>query len=379
MKIRVQEMQFQLLFAFSFFILSFSKGQAQISLNENDLGNAGDVVPMSIVNYTLGPPATGQNMTWDFSNLVKGLGDSIKYFLPSQVSGGASFPNSNFALKDNLTDYFMRKIPAGSANAGLQLNGFGISGLASLPINGLPPIGPFRLNPSLKVMPFPAVYKPTEVTATGTTRFTFAFDTTVNVNGTNVNIDSVRISPTIRLISSFPGEGTIALPGGSENVLMEKVNQRISFSIAVGTQTFLGFIYLPFPLGLPNIISNTYRFWAKGKKAPVCEFVFDSAQTTVQNARVQDYLLTSAKASIAGTEEQVKIFPNPAKEYIQLLAPEGKQYTISIFSSNGKMMLQKNMTSASQISTSAFPRGLYYIRFEDDSKRMIQNKKLFLE
>ena len=74
---------------------------AQVVITAADIGVAGDEIPMQIVNYELGAPAQGGNMSWDFTNLMGVSNDTLRYLNPSAVSGGGAFPQSTIVLQDS--------------------------------------------------------------------------------------------------------------------------------------------------------------------------------------------------------------------------------------------------------------------------------------
>lgn len=80
---------------------------------------------------------------------------------------------------------------------------------------------------------------------------------------------------------------------------------------------------------------------------------------------------TSAAVSFKKELEAFTMYPNPAKEYINLSLPEGN-FNLQIFSLDGKILLNSNVHHSSQINIAHLNSGVYLVRAIDS-----ENKKQF--
>jgi hypothetical protein len=369
------------------FIFFSQKLSAQVVITASDIGVAGDVIPMQIVNYGLGAPAIGGNMDWDFTNLSGVGNDTLRYLTPSSVSGGGAFPQSTFVLQDNIINQFMQ-----TENGGLFLNGFGIAGLDQLPISVPVAIGPFRLTPRIRILNFPSQFgnPQSNFVSQGTSRFTFAYDTTLVLNGVTVSVDSVRINATVRVENNIVGDGTVSFVGMAEPALLQKAFQRISFTVNVRTQVpplFPGlpptYVWVPLPLSLPSLSNTYYRFWSPGKKAPLFEITMDSAGTTTQLARAQRYLLITNSSEIMQAANSFEVYPNPASKLLNVMINAGtlknENGALFVYNSQGKIVQKTHLSSGiQQVDIATLPPGVYWLRL-DNSTEQVPPKRLIIK
>ena len=69
--------------------------------------------------------------------------------------------------------------------------------------------------------------------------------------------------------------------------------------------------------------------------------------------------------------ENIKIFPNPVSERLNILSNEKSFQKIIIFDISGKKVIEKSFlteTNQSEISTETLPSGQYFLRLEGDSR-----------
>ncbi len=70
------------------------------------------------------------------------------------------------------------------------------------------------------------------------------------------------------------------------------------------------------------------------------------------------------------TANQINIFPNPTRDYLNIVFPASLTMDLSIMDVTGKTKLHyKNISNKDQINVQAFPAGIYFIRMQKDNKR----------
>ena len=65
------------------------------------------------------------------------------------------------------------------------------------------------------------------------------------------------------------------------------------------------------------------------------------------------------------TQPSLGIYPNPAKDYIQLSIPVTSDYEVSIFTTEGKQVFRQWVTTHAQLNISALPTGLLLLTVQD--------------
>jgi hypothetical protein len=75
--------------------------------------------------------------------------------------------------------------------------------------------------------------------------------------------------------------------------------------------------------------------------------------------------------------EQTSIFPNPAKSYFNVKAPEGK-YFVTVNNSIGSVVKTANLTNNGKVETSDLRPGVYYVRIENTKTSQREIHKLII-
>jgi len=66
---------------------------------------------------------------------------------------------------------------------------------------------------------------------------------------------------------------------------------------------------------------------------------------------------------------KVKVFPNPAVDFISIVIPENKAFKVYLYDLNGKLIAEKaSSTSSMQIDVSAYPKGMYLLKLNTSDK-----------
>ncbi|SFC97255.1 Por secretion system C-terminal sorting domain-containing protein [Flexibacter flexilis DSM 6793] len=339
--------------------------QAQITIQAADVANAGDqVIYKTALNYAGGFGTAGANQIWIFSDL-EGVGnDTVNYLNPSQTPQGNIFAGANLAMFQDGQYLYMEK-----ASNGLFLQGFVMgAGLDSVQTDSsLFPIDfsslKFTVSPKLELLPLPANYNHVSASS-GAGEVKFAYDTTIVISGSSVTVDSIKLVLTVDVIDSINGYGQLILPNDTVQALRQLLVQDYTISVEVHTFVQLPIgppipLWIPLPLGIPAIRTNTCQYWAVGKKAPILEFTLDSAGTNILTTRFQSHeSLVSVKSS---NNYLAKVYPSPAQKTVFVEAEFLQK--VRLFSAVGQLLQEKEAAQTEgkvSVSVEKFESGIYF-------------------
>lgn len=103
---------------------------------------------------------------------------------------------------------------------------------------------------------------------------------------------------------------------------------------------------------------------------------FDGCLELAANSDACSSLITSADELKQPTKNQLLIYPNPARNQVNVVLPAYETGTLSVFMPNGQVLLQKRATSENlTLDLSTWPRGLYWLRWEGEQEVFV-NKLL---
>ena len=182
--------------------------QAQITITDADVGNLGDAVILGYDTMPGGtmPAGSATAQTWDFTGLNLHWVDTLAFMDPTGTPGDADFPNADFVFGDVDNLGYMIK-----SSSSLEVDGF-----YGDPIDaGL--VTAIDFEPNIVQMTFPSTY--------GTT---FTSSSTVDSTLEDIFVgtfDSIRIKITVEINSEMDAFGTLQLPGSTQQVIRQRVEQ----------------------------------------------------------------------------------------------------------------------------------------------------------
>ncbi|MCL3779867.1 T9SS type A sorting domain-containing protein [Prolixibacteraceae bacterium JC049] len=110
------------------------------------------------------------------------------------------------------------------------------------------------------------------------------------------------------------------------------------------------------------------------------EFVIKVYQPGNENYNEVEIEITFTASVLTGVEDdfskQVKLFPNPAKDYVNLVFPLHDQKQIVILNNAGQIVRQLNVEKSTRINLSGLPAGLYVVKIQKEE--IVLNKKLMI-
>jgi hypothetical protein len=154
------------------------------------------------------------------------------------------------------------------------------------------------------------------------------------------------------------GYGSITTPFGTFEAL--RIRHDIDEIDSLYTELpFIGGTWIP--LDIPA--SHQYEWWANGEKEPILRINTTEilGNETVTDIEYRDiYRPEVASISENNISDQINIYPNPADEYIEIIAPLELE-TISIRNASGQTVYFKNIGSKQlSIDISSFDTGFYW-------------------
>lgn len=350
----------------SFFLLISFSSEAQITVTNSGWPNAGDTLKVAIDNspfYVLTPSA-GTNVNWDLSKLKK---DTTTLTLIENASVGknfASFPTADLFVNTNVGETYYNK-----TNSVLELLGFvGDFGGFGFPlVVKYTPANVERRNPMHYFDINTANYS-------FSTTFSSKFLPDSLLSMFPISFDSIRFGQTTSRLDVVDSWGKLKIPGGTYDVLREKRTSMNSFKIEIKVQ-FIGWLDLS-GLGGAGLVppsDTTVAYWhfAEGVKEPILVLNCNSKGDTIQDAQFKNLKgvgIFEPKDRISS----LKIYPNPASQFINIKMTDLKQgdYTISMVNGLGQICRTETINNPGQIyefnlNLNSINPGWYIISLKD--------------
>jgi hypothetical protein len=351
--------------------------QAQITVTNatfpavgDSLKIATDLNPVAIVVTAPGGP-----YTWDYSTLNSAV-RQVTVFQPA-VNGAsfANYPTADLVVIGGAETYFDV-----SATAFTNL---GISG--SDIVSGLPIPAEVVFTPPLAErhapLTFPNVF-------TGSTSVIVALPTSAIPGGILDSLgvpsgllDSIRLRLTIARNDFVDGFGTLAIPGGTYNVLRQKRTDYTDTRIDIHVP-FFGWQDVTDLLGVGGFGQDTtitYSFLSNTAKEPIAELTMDSTGLIVQQADFKDNGIASAVEPFIREKPEVVVSPNPATNQatFELKNIPSGQYALRLFDANGHSVLIKELSSGREsVSLVSLSGGMYMFHLTDAKNQIVASGKL---
>ncbi len=97
-------------------------------------------------------------------------------------------------------------------------------------------------------------------------------------------------------------------------------------------------------------------------------FISDSRKTA--NGWTANITCTASAASGVYFNSEVKVFPNPASDLINILAPDNSE--VKIYNSTGSIIKELTTNGKTELNLSEFPKGIYIMRINNQTKRFVK-------
>jgi Secretion system C-terminal sorting domain len=312
---------------FTFLItLSSLIGSSQAILQNSNVGfSVGDSFTLHTVYAGLTPGNSGENITWDFSNLAPGTSATTTVIAPEDAPMGGSFPNSNGATDAGGGVYgFFSVTPASYSFCGIN-TGFSVA---------------YYDDPQ-DFLQFPFTYG----------------DSYADPYHSNFT-SGVDFERTGTMTVEADAWGTLILPWGTvQNAIRIHATE-----VAIDESEFLDI----------NYFTEYYTWYAPGFHGSVLSY---SAQSSDGGDPSEMYIY-SAEVQIGVAEAETKpslgIYPNPASEMVNFKV-DGDVKFLEITDTQGRLVEQISIVaSAFTADLSHLHAGVYLVAIKGNDKMEVQ-------
>ncbi len=311
-------------------LLSASISHAQFSLNANNAPKIGDNHALQQADTTgVTPGSSGNDVTWDYSNLVL-LGDSSSYevIAPSSTPYAADFPNANLAHLDQAGQYIYYQTSATEYSFHGSVSDDGMGGQL--------------------------VYAYTDPA----TYFTFpmAFGATVNDDlAAGYSTQGMVFTRTGSITSEYDAFGTLITPEGTfNNVARIRIHEDDNDQASVQG----------FPVTVKTVVI-TYLWLQEDSPAPIMQISYVTVNSSgiVTHAKNVGFRSGTGTVSVNETEntQASSIYPNPTQDKLQVDLPLDSK-NIHLHDFTGRRI--QSLENMQENDISSLPAGAYILRYE---------------
>lgn len=254
-----------------FSILLSSTLIAQITIDQGDIGQAGDSITVAYETLTGSTPvgaASSTSQIWNFTFSVDDI-NTLKFEFLSNTSSGSYFSNSNLAIERQADTLFFGSSTSAFTLDGVTGDGFGLG--ASVRAD---------FNPDATVLTFPSTYGTSFVD-------TAVFDTIVSCAafGQGSLCDSARLRRQLISTSVFDAYGELHTSGGSyDNTIRQYLREDNQDRVWVKLP-FIGWQTTPFYSA--DSTEYNYLWYAEDEKWPVLSAVADGLEGDIISVEFQ--------------------------------------------------------------------------------------------
>ncbi len=322
--------------------------------------------------------APGGPTAWDFTGLAPTFKSETVF---SAASGGvafAQFPNAE-----------LLSISGGGQNetyydvSATNFDNLGFSGAD--PNSGFPVQTTFKFSPPVPARRAPLNFIDNHLASTSVNVAFSLADIPGGVLDSlgipTALVDSIRIRVTASRVDIVDAYGTLAIPGGTYDVLREKRSEYRETRLDI--HTFFGWIDVTDQagaaagFGLDTLI--TYNFFSNTEKEPIAVVEMDNSGSVVQQVDYKDTGVVSGNNDVAAIKPEVVVSPNPATDLavFELKNFKPGSYSIQLLDARGSLILVKNLTTGNiAVSLEGLAEGAYFYRLLDDKNRVQSSGKL---
>jgi hypothetical protein len=306
-------------------------------------------------------PATGTNMTWNFTGLNADLVDSLRFGVAGWYPGHSDFPNANMALiyydNDSSIDFL------GMTDTELKTYGSYM----------MTDSGDFSQKFELRVLTFPSTYNTSFTDVFSFPGFSFPLGFDPDSSGPIPLIDSIQVSFKYTSNSRMTGWGTVQTPDGNYSGL-QQTTQTITtpnvkmFSNGFGIDLPASLFDLIFQGQLPTgDTSYTVNFWTNDATMgfPIISYDYAQGDDSISQVTWMMGKLKNSSVRSLSTDHNFA-YPNPVRQYLTINCPvENGQ--VAIFDMNGQLVLEQTLGGLSHVSVQHLATGLYMLQLTDVS------------
>ncbi len=358
------------------FAASYTSGQ--ITITNATFPAEGDTLKTATDNTPDGVMITapGGPYTWDFSMLNSDSKLTTVFQNASAGMASASYPNADLVV-------------IGEAGGETYYQSTATA-FRNLGISGSDILGGFMLDADLKfVPPLQERNAPLDYPSVSNTASNLAFTLALSSLPDGILdslgfpsglVDSIRIKLTIARADFVDAYGTLAIPGGTYDVLRSKRTDYTDMRIEV--LTFLGWQDVTNLLPIDGFGRDTtisYHFINDVEKEPIAVASMDSTGMVATAVDFKDNGVTSAVEIIRPTIADIVVYPNPARTdaVLSFTNLDNGLYTLCLYNTFGVKLLNQNVSSGfEKIPIASFTSGMYLYHLFNHKGQLVASGKL---
>lgn len=331
---------------------------AQITLEASDFADGGDTIRMSNSNdFSIDYASTGENYTWDFSNLIAESQMLKEYQSMDNASTIPSFTFGAFAAEAYQATNFAETIdiPLDQAGDFLPISIDAINQFSKNAEDGITSVG---LSIGISGTEIPVL--------SDTIETRYALPLNVGDSYSSNGYSYLDLNPIFNAIwiqyrtrnTQVDGWGSITTPYGTFEVL------RLKHEIIESDSVYIDLFGGPQWFELPVPISYEYEWIAKNEKEPVLKITTRDAggMETINNISYKDNFL-NLNAGLKETHYTLKIGPNPTENKVTISGISGT-FSYQLFNHKGQLIQSTAQQQQDTIDLSKLETGSYLIVIE---------------
>jgi len=338
----------------------------------DSLKTATDLTPAGI---SMTPP--GGPQTWDFSTLNADTRQVDVFHPASDGSAAANFPGAELVVIGDV---------AGETYFDITPTAFSILGIGGAGASiGFPVQADLIYSPPLVVYEAPLNFFDND---SYTSNATISLPTSAIPGAIFDSLgiptglfDSIRLRITVQSLRLVDGYGTLAIPGGTYDVLRQK--QTDYTTTGVDVHTFIGWVDIGTIIGggglIPPDTTITFNFLSNTEKEPIAVVTVDSTQLIASQIDFKDNGIPNAVNHVTIEPPSIAVFPNPASDIVTIDIDHNLpgKYSFRLFDVNGQEVFDQDPTATlEEMSVQSLQPGLYIIQVIYENDQVIGYGKL---
>jgi hypothetical protein len=339
---------------------------AQITVTDTDLMNIGDVIYQA---YDDAPASSislgnnGPNQIWDFSALQVQEYDTTEFIDPAGTPFANIHPTANLCIYDDGEYIYISKTAQSLSLVGFDNYPYPLM-VVPLPLA-------YGLNTTLG----PVIIMDSVIANAGFIDHSLA--PVFSLNPLYDHIDSIKILAESTTEFNVDAHGDVIIPMGTFDALRVKtddVTTQEIFAYCSSTITGNGSWYL-----MPDSdiqITSSYAWWTND---PLVKFVLVQIEVdSVGGIDAVDFMHSPVPASAANlSADNINVYPIPATYNLSVEAKNNELTVLSLVDLNGKLILKKEFTQATNLDVSQIAKGIYYLNLNTEGGNF--TKKIVVE
>lgn len=338
------------------------------------LRTATDLAPAGIAITPVGGP-----QTWDYTSLNATTREVNAFRPAAEGSASANFPGAELVtISDVGAEVYFDVSATAFSILGIS-GGTGMGG-------GFPVEADFRYSPPLVERRAPLNFFDINQSQSDAT---IALPSSAIPGGVLDSLgiptglfDSIRIRISVQRLEVVDGYGTLAIPGGTYDVLRQKRTDYTTTGVDV--HTFLGWVDVATIIGMDLFPADTtiaFEFLSNTAKEPIAVVTVDSTGTNAVQVDYKDNGIIEAINPVTGATTSITVSPNPVtnEAIFSLINMLPGQYTLRVFDTNGQLIMVKPLSSEREtVSMQSLSAGMYLYQVVD-TKGQVMNTGRFMK